>query len=240
VRRFGPPRKTATTSAVVAVKADYYDLLGVSRDADEEEIRRAFCERAYACRRDVSDDPADHVRFGELAEAYGVLSDPASRVLYDRYGLREGGDGVLGDDLDDPLYEPLPGRDVHARLELDCVEAEEGARKLVRYDAPSTCPGCDGRGVGDDPILDCDECDGTGVVDDERWLRVHVPRGVHDGDKLRVVGEGGDGEPGAAPGDLLLELDVLAQPRDPRLVRYLALAGMAAAMALLVAYLLLG
>jgi hypothetical protein len=73
----------------------------------------------------------------------------------------------------------------------------------------------------------------------ERLLRVRTPPGIEDGDQLRVTGEGGVGGPDAPPGDLLLDLAVLPEPRDPRLIRYLALAGLVAAVALLVAYLLL-
>src|SRR6266542_775450 len=73
---------------MAAVKTDYYEVLGVPRDADEETIRKAFHARARDCHPDVSDSPEDHRRFHELAEAYGVLSKAASRLLYDRYGYR--------------------------------------------------------------------------------------------------------------------------------------------------------
>ena len=73
----------------------------------------------------------------------------------------------------------------------------------------------------------------------EKILRVVIPAGAEDGEQLRVTGEGGIGAPEGFPGDLVLDLEVLPEPQDRRLVRYLALAGMLAAAAALVAYLLL-
>lgn len=256
-----------------AVKVDYYEVLGVPRDADDEAIRRAFHALARDCHPDVSDSPEDHQRFRELAEAYGVLSKPAARLLYDRYGYRGRGNQALVEEVDgaDGLGER--GENVRASLELEAFEAVRGARKLVRYEADTECPSCEGYGVlGEaDPdceecggtgqirevsevaaarilrietcdacgILTCDECDGTGVAVAERVLRVRIPPGIQDGDQLRVTGEGGVGDPDAPAGDLLLDLGVRPEPRDPRLVRYLALAGLLAAIALLVAYVLL-
>jgi hypothetical protein len=88
-------------------------------------------------------------------------------------------------------------------------------------------------------LMACDECGGTGVTVAERLLRVRIPPGIQSGDQLRVAGEGGVGDPDAPAGDLLLDLTVKPEPRDPQLIRYLALAGMLAATALLVAYVLL-
>jgi molecular chaperone DnaJ len=258
---------------VAAVKPDYYEVLGVPRDSDEETIRRAFHSLARDCHPDASDDPEDHERFRELAEAYGVLSKPASRLLYDRYGYRgrgnQGFDEEAGDG--DP---PQRGESVHARIELRASEAKRGTARLMQYDAPTLCAVCDGYGVIGEPdpecpdcggtgqirevsnlasarilrietcpacgVEPCDECEGTGVVEAERRLRVRIPRGIEDGDQVRVTGEGGDAGADGVPGDLLLNIVVIPKPVDPPLVRYLALAGTLAAVALLVAYLLLG
>jgi molecular chaperone DnaJ len=255
------------------MKADYYDVLGVPHDAEQEEIRRAFHARARACHPDITNDPAGHRRFRELAEAYGVLSNAASRLLYDRYGYRGRRNRVFNEELDERGDVPRRGQNVHARIEIEWFEADQETHKLVRYMAPTTCEVCYGRGVlgvpdpecedcygtgqvrevddiaaarilrietcpacGVDP---CEECDGTGVVEAERRLRVRIPPGLQDGDHLRAAGKGGVGEPGATAGDLLLEVDVLPEPKDSRLVRYLALGGLLLATAVLVAYLLL-
>jgi molecular chaperone DnaJ len=258
---------------VPAVKVDYYEVLGVPHDADEDAIRRAFHALARDVHPDVSSSPEDHMRFQELAEAYGVLSKPASRLLYDRYGYRGRGNQAYAGDVEDGDEPRARGANVHASVELEAYEATRGARKLVRYEAEAECPSCEGLGVLGEPDPDCEECDGTGqirevsevaaarilriencaacgleqcdkcdgtgIVVAERVLRVRVPPGIEDGDQLRVTGEGGIGDPDAPPGDLLLDLFIRPEPRDPRLVRYLAVAGMVAALALLVTYLLL-
>src|SRR5579884_590529 len=73
---------------------DYYELLGIARDADETEVKRAFRRLARQLHPDVSDQPDAEDRFREVSEAYEVLSNPETRQLYDRYGhagLRSGG-----------------------------------------------------------------------------------------------------------------------------------------------------
>src|SRR4051794_15266863 len=79
---------------MATTERDYYELLGVSRDAGEEDIKRAFRRRARELHPDVSDAPDAKERFAEVAEAYEVLSKPDTREVYDRYGhagLRSGG-----------------------------------------------------------------------------------------------------------------------------------------------------
>src|SRR5687767_7918823 len=72
---------------------DYYEVIGVRRDADENEIKRAFRARSRALHPDVSGDPDAESRFRELSEAYAVLSHTESRRLYDRFGWRGRGRG---------------------------------------------------------------------------------------------------------------------------------------------------
>ncbi|HQJ26277.1 MAG TPA: DnaJ domain-containing protein, partial [Thermoleophilia bacterium] len=70
------------------MKRDYYEVLGVRRDAEAGEIKKAFRRQARECHPDVNpDDPDCEARFKELAEAYEVLSDADSRAAYDRYGF---------------------------------------------------------------------------------------------------------------------------------------------------------
>jgi molecular chaperone DnaJ len=148
---------------VAAVKSDYYEVLGVPHDADEEAIRRAFHLLARDCHPDVSDEPEDHRRFRELAEAYGVLSRPASRLLYDRYGYR--GRGNQRFDAEAEEGPPLPrGDNVHARISLRESEARRGTARLMRYEAPTLCMVCEGRGVIGQADPDCPDCRGTGQV----------------------------------------------------------------------------
>jgi molecular chaperone DnaJ len=148
---------------VAAVKPDYYEVLGVPRDADVEAIRRAFHALARDCHPDVSDAPEDRQRFTDLAEAYGVLSKPASRLLYDRYGYRGRGNQWFDDEAADG--EPAPrGENVHACIELRAKEARRGTARLMQYDAPTLCAICEGLGVIGEPDPECPDCGGTGQI----------------------------------------------------------------------------
>jgi molecular chaperone DnaJ len=161
-----------------AAKTDYYEVLGVPRDADGEAIRRAFHALARECHPDVALDEDSTLRFRELAEAYSVLSKRESRLLYDRYGYR--GRGNQG--FDEALWEARPqmerGANVHTALELKSFEAEEGVRRLVRYEASVRCEWCDGRGVIGEPDPECEVCGGTGrrrqTADQEEARILHI------------------------------------------------------------------
>src|ERR671933_1246095 len=79
---------------MAATERDYYELLGVSRDADEQDIKKTFRRLARRLHPDVSEEPDAEQRFREVTEAYEVLSNSETRALYDRYGhagLRSGG-----------------------------------------------------------------------------------------------------------------------------------------------------
>jgi molecular chaperone DnaJ len=147
---------------------DYYDVLGVSREAEAEEIKRAFRSLARELHPDVSDDPAAERKFQELAEAYGVLSRSTSRLLYDRFGYRGRGNGwfgQLGPDLSEFLS--FTGRRRRGRsvveIQLHAYEAERGGRKRVRYSTSETCPSCEGEGAapGGTAVF-CPSCEGSG------------------------------------------------------------------------------
>jgi molecular chaperone DnaJ len=255
-----------------AAKTDYYEVLGVARDADEESIRRAFHALARECHPDVSSAPDAEPRFRELAEAYSVLSKRESRLLYDRYGYR--GRGNQG--FDEVLWESRPrmgrGENVHTALELKSFEADEGTRRLVRYEADLRCNGCMGRGIVGEPDPGCTVCDGTGrrrevaeldvarliqittcpacgsetclhcegtgMISGERRIRLLIPPGVENGAQLRVSGDGHYAGLGSIPGDLLVDVRVLPEPRDPRVVRYMAFMLLVVAVGALVAYVL--
>jgi molecular chaperone DnaJ len=148
---------------VAAVKRDYYEVLGLPRDADGEAIKRAFHSLARDWHPDVADAPDAEARFRELAEAYGVLSKREARLLYDRYGYR--GRGNQG--FDDALWEARPavvarGENVYVGIELRSFEASEGTRRIVSYEAVVRCKACMGRGSVGLPDPECDYCGGTG------------------------------------------------------------------------------
>lgn len=144
-------------------KRDYYEVLGLDRDADGETIKRAFHSLARDWHPDVAHAPDAEARFRELAEAYAVLSKREARLLYDRYGYR--GRGNQG--FDEALWEARPavaarGENVRVGIELRSIEAAEGTRRLVHYEAVVRCKACMGRGSVGLPDPECDYCGGTG------------------------------------------------------------------------------
>jgi molecular chaperone DnaJ len=90
------------------------------------------------------------------------------------------------------------------------------------------CPACVGEA--------CSHCEGYGIVDAQRRIRLVVPPGMLDGAQLRVGGEGNDAGAGSIPGDLLVRVNVLSPPRDPRVIRYAAFVLLIVAVATLVFY----
>jgi DnaJ-like protein len=157
------PTGSARSRKVAAVKRDYYEVLGVSREADDDAIKRAFHGLARAWHPDVADASDAEVRFRELAEAYSVLSKREARLLYDRYGYR--GRGNQG--FDEALWEARPpsaarGENVHLGIELRSFEAVQGTRRNVSYGASVRCKPCLGRGSIGLPDLECKACGGTG------------------------------------------------------------------------------
>ena len=163
---------------------DYYELLGVQRDASEADIKRAFRQLARELHPDVSDAPDADERFREVVEAYEVLSKSETRELYDRYGhagLRSGGFqagqvdfGSLADLFsaffgDDVL---LGGRgggrrgrgaDLAAAVEIDLVEAAHGVTREVPFEVAVPCARCGGDGAEPgSEITICPTCEGSG------------------------------------------------------------------------------
>jgi molecular chaperone DnaJ len=159
-----------------AAKVDYYEVLGVERDADEDEIRGAFHARARDWHPDValSEDAGAHFR--ELAEAYSVLSKRESRLLYDRYGYRGRGNQGLDEAVWEGRQQVERGEDVHLSLELKSYEADRGTRRLVAYTVQSRCETCDGHGVIGERDPSCEICSGTGRAQQVANLEVGCSR----------------------------------------------------------------
>jgi molecular chaperone DnaJ len=163
---------------------DYYELLGVAREASEGEIKRAFRQLARELHPDVSEAPDAHERFREVVEAYEVLSKTETRDLYDRYGhagLRSGGfeaghvdfgsladlfSAFFGDDLllgGRARSAHARGADLPATVEIDLVEAAHGVTREVPFEAAVTCAHCGGDGAEPGTeITSCPSCEGTG------------------------------------------------------------------------------
>lgn len=164
---------------------DYYDILGVGKDASVEEIKKAFRRIARQTHPDTHpDDPAAETRFRQAAEAYEVLSDPERRRRYDRGDTIDLTDLFTGmggiDDLlrsvfgDGGLFGTRPtrrarGRDVLVRAEVPLETAAFGGEVAVEFSTRATCPECLGSGAkpGTSPRT-CPECSGSGRVQTAR------------------------------------------------------------------------
>lgn len=165
---------------------DYYEILGVARDADPDEIKRAFRRLARETHPDANpDDPAAEAQFREVAEAYEVLSDPQKRARYDRGETLEFGDlfanfGSLNDLLNsffgggggfgfgDPFgsqAQQRSGQDLLVESQVTLAEAAVGVEKELTFKAPHVCPTCSGTGAaaGTTPET-CPQCRGHGAV----------------------------------------------------------------------------
>ena len=166
---------------------DAYDILGVSRDADEGEIKRSFRRLARELHPDVNNhDPDAEERFKEAAEAYEILSDPERRQLYDRFGYEglssAGRDSTVSgfgsfSDIFDAFFGGDPfggggrrsagvqGGDVAVAVDISLAEAARGTSVDVEYEAVSACEHCRGNGAKPGtPIETCNRCGGSGEV----------------------------------------------------------------------------
>jgi molecular chaperone DnaJ len=171
---------------------DYYEVLGIGRDADETAVKKAFRKLARELHPDVnSHDPDAESKFKEAAEAYEVLSDANRRATYDRYGhegIRSSGAAPNFDgfgsvaDIFESFFGggggfgggifgggrpggPTQGQDVAAAVEIDLVQAAKGAAAEVAYEVVATCEICHGNGAEPGtPIETCERCGGSGQL----------------------------------------------------------------------------
>jgi molecular chaperone DnaJ len=166
-------------------KKDFYEVLGVSREADAPEIKKAY--RARAMQHHPDRNPGDkqaEALFKECAEAYEVLCDPEKRELYDRYGMAglKGTDfrhysspedvfGAFGDIFGDLFGFGRAreawhrGSDLRYQLDLEFVEAARGAKKTIDLERPAVCSGCRGSGAETEADIEvCGTCRGQGQV----------------------------------------------------------------------------
>ena len=204
---------------------DYYESLGVERDATQDEIKRAYRKLARKYHPDVSKESDAEERFKQVGEAYEVLKDPEKRTAYDQLGQNwqagedfrpppdwDQGFEFHGADFDDTgfsdFFESLFGQrgtargqreyhargmDTHARVSIDLEDAYHGGdRKLTLKHSEL---GADGR-----PALK------------ERTLNVRIPKGVRQGQHIRLANQGGAGIGRGGAGDLYLEIEFTRHP----------------------------
>jgi molecular chaperone DnaJ len=243
------------------MRRDYYELLGVPRNASEDEIKKAYRRMAlnYHPDRNPGDKDAEE-KFKEAAEAYDVLRDPHKREIYDFYGhdgLKSSGfTGFRGfDDIFSSFSDIFqdffgftprtvrrgasPGADLRYDLKLSLSDAAFGREMEIEIfkrcrceqchgtgaqpgTEPQVCPHCHGRGQvarshgffsisttcsycnGEGRVITnpCKPCAGTGLVKKRHQVAIKIPPGVDTGSRLRLRGEGEEGEKGGPPGDL--------------------------------------
>ena len=209
---------------------DYYQIMGVQRNATQDEIKRAYRKLARKYHPDVSQEADAETRFKEVGEAYEVLKDPEKRAAYDQLGAdwkagqdfrpppewNQGfefhGGGFTGADAAQfsDFFESLFGRgfapgghgradfhargeDAYARVLVDIDDAYHGATRTLTL--KTTELGADGR-----PRLK------------ERMLNVRIPKGVRQGQHIRLAGQGDPGIGQGKPGDLYLEIEFRPHP----------------------------
>lgn len=216
---------------------DYYSTLGVARDATAEDIKKAFRKLARKYHPDVSKERDAEARMKEVNEAYAVLSDPEKRAAYDQLGqgyqpgqefrpppdwdagfefTRRDFSDIDADEFSDffaALFGRMGGReprrharagrgrdqamrgeDHHAKVIVDLEDAYLGATRQISLRVPKI--DADGR-----------------VRLDERTLNVKIPKGMREGQSLRLAGQGGPALAGGPAGDLLLEVHFKTHPR---------------------------
>ncbi|GAF41418.1 hypothetical protein FC83_GL002259 [Agrilactobacillus composti DSM 18527 = JCM 14202] len=189
----------------MAEKRDYYEVLGVSRDASDDEIKKAFRKLSKKYHPDLNKAPDAEAKFKEVNEAYEALSDPQKRAAYDQYG-HAGMDGFNGagagagaggagfgdfggfDDIFSSFFgggsaqrqqpnAPRQGNDLQYRMDLDFKEAIFGKTTTISYNREATCETCNGSGAapGTSPVT-CHKCHGTGYIEADRRTPLGVMR----------------------------------------------------------------
>jgi curved DNA-binding protein len=200
---------------------DYYAVLGVPREADQETIRRSYRKLARKYHPDLNPDSEAEDKFKELGEAYEVLSDPDKRERYDRLGAdwreqqqeapnssfeeffaHEGfGTGDIAGQFSDDLFERLFG-----------VYAGGGSGARTR----GPLRGQDREALLELPLEDALEGGRRRLTLDDREIEVNFPAGVRGGQLIRLAGQGGPGRDGGPPGDLFLRVALKPHPRFRR------------------------
>lgn len=203
---------------------DYYETLGLKRDASPEEVRKAYRKLARKYHPDVALEPDAETRFKEVNEAFEVLKDPERRRAYDQLGQAkphsqryqpppgwEGGfkfseAAPVGGETFSDLFETLFRRgadpsglgggrvqDSHARIQIDVEDSYRGATRQLRLRMPVV--------------------DATGSVSvEDRNVSVVIPKGIREGQHIRLTGRGMPTFDGGKAGDLFLEVSFAAHP----------------------------
>ena len=209
---------------------DYYAVLGIERTASQDEIKRAYRKLARKYHPDVSKKPDGEARFKDVAEAYEALKDAEKRAAYDDVGNRyqnsqefspppgwdsgfefSGADFADGHDFNhSDFFESLfghtatgtrgsrasehrAGGDHHAKVQIDLQDSYRGGHRSISLRVPKL------------------DANGKATMQ-ERQLDVTIPKGIRDGQHLRLVGQGRPGRGESPAGDLYLEIEFAPHP----------------------------
>jgi len=195
---------------------DFYQILGVDRDASDADIKKSYRKLARQYHPDVSKDAAAEEKFKEVNEAYDVLKNEEKRAAYNRFGsdwkhgheFNPGGYpcGFSGGDFSD-FFESIfgggfqqqgspfrqarqKGADHHLKLDITLEEAYEGGAKTIQFSQKVVK-------------------DGRFASPEMKKLKIQIPRGVISGQKIRLAKQGGLAPDGGEAGDLYLEMNIL-------------------------------
>ena len=194
---------------------DYYAALGVPRDADTEQIKKAYRKLARKHHPDVSKAPEAEARFKEVAEAYQTLKDPEKRAAYDELGRRPAGEEFAPP----PQWARDFGNGAHSFEDIDLADLLDALGRGQRGGARRGPVPMHGRDYETTVRISLEDAHrGTRLnldLADEgggRTLEVTIPPGVSDGQKLRLRGKGGKGRNGGADGDIYLHITLAPHP----------------------------
>jgi curved DNA-binding protein len=204
---------------------DYYSIMGIDKNVTQDELKRAYRKLARKYHPDVSKEPDAEHKFKELGEAYEVLKDPEKRAAYDQLGANwqagqdfnpppdwdagfefrgggfTGGDSADYSDFFDSLFGHAAGtssrrtggfhgkgEDHHAKVLINLEDAYQGATRMITLQVPMIDP----QGH---------------VATREHTLNVRIPKGIRQGQQIRLAGQGAPGIGGGQAGDLYLEVE---------------------------------
>ena len=244
---------------------DYYQVLGVPKNAPEKDIKSAYRRAARKWHPDANPNNTKEAeeKFKEISEAYEVLGDPDKRRKYDvlgsdwqqaarqaeqqrRYrntqsqtfnfgdlGANFGGAGAPGagasgfSDFFDMFFSGIGkrntaqstgfaqrGQDLETTIDLTLRDVYDGGKKSVSLQVEDVCPRCAGTGTYRNAL--CSNCHGTGRVLSMKKFEVIVPKGIGEGQRIRLAGQGGQGTGGGPNGDLFLIVHLLDDPSYKR------------------------
>jgi len=222
----------------MASDRDFYEILGVSRNATQEQIQRAYRKLARAHHPDVNKDPGAEDRFKDVSEAYNVLHDPETRRRYDAFGpdfrrvpddvdpetwnraAAGGGPGAAGADTGrrarrGPAADTGFATGFGEDIDLDDLLGGLFGGRAGRGWGP--IPGADQEAVIDLTVEEAYRGTRRSVTleggGQTRTLQVTIPAGVTNGQRIRLAGQGGRGTEGAPAGDLYLIVRIAPHPR---------------------------